>query len=163
MIRLRRAGFADLAYVVALERQFTEMGLVGCDSEEVHRQRMEGADTAYLVIEREGQPAGFVILCGLGSSNRSIELKRIAVSEPGMGTGREALRQVASMAFAELSAHRLWLDVYTDNERARRTYRAIGFVEEGIMRECIWHGNRFRSLALMSLLEREFSAPRQSP
>ena len=80
----------------------------------------------------------------------------MGVSEPGCGTGREALRQVMRMAFSELSAHRLWLDVYSDNRRALRTYRALGFMEEGTMRECIWHGGKFRSLVLMSLLEQEF-------
>ena len=83
---------------------------------------------------------GFAILCGLTSVNRIVELKRVAVSQPGEGIGREALRPIMSKSFVDLSAHRLWRDVYTDNERARRTYLALGFVEEGTMRDCIWQG-----------------------
>jgi diamine N-acetyltransferase len=141
---------------LALESYFAGLGLVGSDSEPLHLQRLESPDAAYFLIERHGQPAGFVILCGLNSINRSIELKRVAVSEPGQGIGREALRQIVQMAFSELSAHRLWLDVYSDNQRALGAYRTLGFVEEGTMRECIWHGHRFRSLILMSILEEEF-------
>jgi diamine N-acetyltransferase len=143
-----------------LEKHFSGLGLLGSDSEPLHMQRLESPDAAYFAIEHHGQPVGFVILCGLNSINRSIELKRVAVSEPGHGIGREALRQVVRMAFSELSAHRLWLDVYSDNDRARRTYRALGFVEEGTLRECIWHGDRFRSLVVMSILEEESPAAR---
>ena len=63
-----------------------------------------------------------------------------------------------SKSFVDLAAHRLWLDVYTDNERARRTYRALGFVEEGTMLDCIWQGGKFRPLVLMSMLESEYWA-----
>jgi diamine N-acetyltransferase len=163
VIRLRKASSDDLDFISRLEKRFASLGYVGSDSDQLHKQRMEGPDSAYLVIERLGEPVGFVILCGLNSINRSIELKRVAVSEPGCGTGREALRQVMRMAFSELSAHRLWLDVYSDNQRALRTYRALGFMEEGTMRECIWHGGKFRSLVLMSLLEQDFKPLLASP
>jgi hypothetical protein len=45
----------------------------------------------------------------------------------------------------------LWLDVYCDNARARRAYQALGFVEEGMQRECVWQGGQFRSPVLMSI------------
>lgn len=156
MIQVRRARSDDLAFILALEKHFAELGFVGSDSEQVHVQRLDSPGAAYFVVECDDQAVGFAILCSLDSINRSIELKRVVVSEPGRGIGRKAIRQVTRMAFTELSAHRLWLDVYSDNERARRTYRALGFVEEGTLRECIWHDNRFRSLVLMSTLEEEF-------
>ncbi len=140
-----------------LEKKFANSEMVGSDSRPDHEQRMAGGDATYLIVEHDGQAAGFVILCGLRSRHHNIELKRIIVSEPGAGMGREALRLVESMVFGELSAHRLWLDVYSDNERARRAYRAAGFVEEGVMRECVWSGDRFRSMVLMSILEGEFA------
>ncbi|MBC7928112.1 MAG: GNAT family N-acetyltransferase, partial [Bryobacteraceae bacterium] len=117
--------------------------------------RMANPENAYYIIESEGRPEGFVILTGLHSRDRSILVKRIAVQLPGRGTGREALRLVIRLAFHELRAHRVWLDVYVENERARRTYRALGFVEEGVTRESTWDGQRFRSLVLMSILEQE--------
>ena len=156
MIQLRKAAFADLAFILALEKRFADLGFLGPDSEPVHAERFGSPDSAYFVIERDEQPAGFVILRGLRSTNRSIELKRVAVSEPGQGIGREALRQVIRMAFDELAAHRLWLDIFSDNHRARATYRALGFVVEGTLRECVWYDNKFRSLVLMSMLEEEF-------
>ncbi|HKW97839.1 MAG TPA: GNAT family protein [Bryobacteraceae bacterium] len=155
MIALRHARPDDLPYILALENQFADLGFVGSDRAELHERRMAHPDSAYLVIERDRRPFGFVILCGLDSPNRSIELKRIVVSEPGAGFGREALRLTVRMAFEQLSAHRLWLDVFSDNDRARRAYRAVGFIEEGTLRECVRHDDRFRSLVVMSILENE--------
>ncbi len=163
MTNLRRARRDDLAFILTLEQRCAGLGFLGTDDEELHAERMDCPDTAYLVIMHGGQPSGFAILCGLTSVNRSIEVKRVAVSQPGQGIGREALRQIMSKSFVDLAAHRLWLDVYTDNERARRTYRALGFVEEGTMRDCIWQGGKFRSLVLMSMLESEYWASGEAP
>jgi RimJ/RimL family protein N-acetyltransferase len=37
-----------------------------------------------------------------------------------------------SKVFDELGAHRLWLDVFEHNARARHVYRSMGFAEEGV-------------------------------
>lgn len=145
----------DLPYLMALEQEHNANGWIGHDSEETHRVRLAGPANRYYIIEHQGAPAGFVIIEGIEPVHRNVLVKRIAVSDPGCGIGREALRQVIRLAFSEWNVHRLWLDVYEDNPRARRTYRALGFVEEGTLRESAWHGNRFRSLVVMSLLEGE--------
>ena len=134
-MKIRSARPADLPYVLMLEKRFSGLGLVGTDTEEVHKQRFDSPDSSYLVFEQDYASVGFVILCGLTSVHRSVELKRVIVAEPGNGLGREGLRLTIRKVFCEIRAHRLWLDVYEDNLRARRAYRALGFVEEGIMRE----------------------------
>jgi diamine N-acetyltransferase len=153
MISLRKARFEDLPFLMALEQETCRQGFTGTNSEEEHRGWMQEADYAYWIIEEGGDAAGFVILSGLASGNRSILIKRVAVAAPGRGLGREAMRQVLRLAFDTYGAHRVWLDVYPENERARRAYRALGFQEEGLMRECIWSEGQFRSLILMSVLE----------
>jgi diamine N-acetyltransferase len=158
MTEIRAAQLSDLPFLLTLEGYSAALGFVNCDSAEVHIGRMESSDASYFLIEHEGQAAGYVLLCGLDSKHRNIELKRVAVSAPGKGIGRQGLRQVMARAFQDLAAHRLWLDVYSDNARARRAYQALGFVEEGTQRECIWHDGHFRSLVLMSMLEHEFRA-----
>jgi len=64
------------------------------------------------------------------SKDRNIELQRIAMAEPGRGLGSEVLHAVMEKAFGEFGAHRLWLDTYFDNARARHVYRSAGFSEE---------------------------------
>jgi len=151
-------GQEDLAFLMALEAEHHANGWIGQDSEATHRAWLAEAANRYFVIEHKGERAGFVIVQGVEPVHRNVLVKRLAVSEPGRGVGREALRQVMRLAFTEGNAHRLWLDVYDDNPRARRTYRALGFREEGTLRECVWHGGRFRSLVVMALLESEVDA-----
>lgn len=157
-MRLRRATLDDLPYVLQHEQRFCSLGFVGGDDAGVHERQMADADCLYYMVEQKGERAGYVILRGLASINRSVELKRIVIAEPGRGVGRQVLRAIMHKAFGELSAHRLWLDVYDDNHRARHVYRSLGFIEEGTLRECIQCEGRYRSLVVMSMLESEYRA-----
>ena len=91
----------------------------------------------------------------------------MAVGEPGNGVGRSMLQGIIDLAFGGLGANRLWLDVFDDNERARRTYRAAGFVEEGTLREAaLKETGELGNLVVMSMLAREREAaggPQGSP
>ncbi|MFX6010997.1 GNAT family protein, partial [Acinetobacter baumannii] len=54
---------------------------------------------------------------------------------------------------AETSCHRLVLEVFTDNSRARHVYRSLGFVEEGLLRQAVKRADGARSdQVLRSLL-----------
>lgn len=155
---MRRATLDDLPYILRVERKFCDLGFVGGDDLATHERQVVDPNWVYWVIEDGGNPAGYAILRGLGSANRSIELKRIAIEEPGQGLGRVVVRAILDKAFSECSAHRVWLDVFDDNTRARHVYGSLGFVEEGTMREYIFYAGRYRSLVLMSMLEDEYRA-----
>lgn len=157
-VTLRPATPNDLAFIVELERAFCDLGFVGADSIETHQRQLSDPDCLYCLVQANTDRAGYVIIRGLTSVNRCVELKRIVIAEPGRGLGRLVLSAILNKVFTEFSAHRLWLDVYEDNHRARRVYRALGFVEEGTLRECIRHGARYRSLVVMSMLESEYRA-----
>jgi RimJ/RimL family protein N-acetyltransferase len=101
---------------------------------------------------------GFAILRGLSSPHRNIELKRFVIATPGQGTGSAVLSLVLQFVFDALGAHRLWLDVFEDNARARHVYRKAGFREDGVFREAIYRDGEFHTLVLMSILDREFKA-----
>jgi diamine N-acetyltransferase len=129
---LRRASVQDLLFIIAVEQRFNELGLVGADDLATHRLRMDDPDCQYWMVEQEDSLAGYVILRGIQTVNRSVELKRIVISEPGQGLGRLVLRAIMGKVFDELGALRLWLDVFEYNARARHVYRSLGFVEEGV-------------------------------
>ena len=80
---------------------------------------------------------------------RRLRLKRIAVRKRGHGTGSNFLR----VCFDDLTAHRVELFVFEDNERA---YVKNGFVVERRVRDLHRDidGN-FRSMCLMSRLRPE--------
>jgi len=128
---LRPVTAGDVDWIMAQEVRTDLAPFIGHWPRERHLANLESSDKRYLIAERDGARVGFVILAGLASAERVLELARIAVTRPGRGLGRPILRQVLAMAFDELAASRLWLDVYDDNRRAIRAYEAVGFRDDG--------------------------------
>ncbi len=156
-MRFRNATPKDAPEIRALEKQPEYRTLIGSWPEERHLKTLAEPDAVYIVAEDEqGRIAAFAILQGLQSEHRSVELKRIVVGIPNQGIGRKLLNEVAERAFDEYGAHRLFLDVFVTNDRARHVYRSFGFREEGIMREVFYRDGAYHSLVLMSLLENEY-------
>lgn len=157
-VELRPAVAADLPMILRAEADARRDGFVQGWSESGHLHALAQPGTAYFLIHASGMDdaVGYVILRGFDDEeNRSIELKRFVVTVPGRGIGRAALREIKRLAFDVHRAHRLWLDVFTDNIRARNLYASEGFVEEGVLRECARRGDAWGSLVVMSLLEGE--------
>jgi diamine N-acetyltransferase len=156
LMQLREATPDDVPAICALERRREFYGLVGSWTEGEHLRCLTDPDVRYLVANYSGQVMGFAILLGMTSPHKSLELKRIVVSTPGKGLGKEMLRLVIRKAFDEYGAHRLWLDVFEHNMRAQRAYAAVGFQREGVLREAVYRGGEYHSLILMSILDREY-------
>lgn len=159
-VRLRRTVDGDLDFVLAAEGAEDNRRYVSQWTRGQHREALTNPDLAHLIVEGvdDGRPVGYVIMAGLSDGNGSVEFRRVVITEKGRGYGREVLRAVKRMAFEELKAHRLWLDVREKNERARRLYESEGFIVEGTLRECVSVEGGWESLVLMSLLEQEYRA-----
>jgi diamine N-acetyltransferase len=154
---LRLATPDDILAILALERTPMASEFVGQWSEERHHATLAGGDARYYVSESEGgEVQAYAILRGINEDSRGIELKRIVVALPERGLGRRMLQELMRIAFRELGAHRLFLDVYEDNARARHLYEGLGFQYEGVMREAAHRDGRWFNLRLMSILESEY-------
>jgi RimJ/RimL family protein N-acetyltransferase len=160
LLRLRATNLDDLAFVLQTERHPDNCRFVNQWSLVRHAAVCHADDSAHYVIEQvtDCAPVGYCILQGLTDSDQSICLRRLVITEKGRGYGRHALRLIKHKVFAELYAHRLWLDVMEHNQRARHLYEAEGFVFEGILRECSRSEDGFISFAIMSILEQEYHA-----
>jgi RimJ/RimL family protein N-acetyltransferase len=155
---LRLATLDDIPAMLALERTPMAREFVGQWSEERHRATLSGGDVRYYVSETEwGEIQAYAILRGIQESSRAIELKRLVVAVPERGIGRSVLKELMRIAFRELGAHRMFLDVYDDNARARHLYESLGFQYEGVMREAAQRDGHWCNLRLMSILESEYS------
>jgi diamine N-acetyltransferase len=158
-MRVRPAVPSDLSQIVALECSPAGLAFVGQWSKERHLATMAGSDARYLVSESDsGDLAAFAILRGLAETSGSIELKRIVVANPGQGLGRNMLAELLRIVFEDLRAHRLFLDVFDDNSRARHVYESLGFQYEGLMREAALRDGVYCNLHLMSILAGEYAA-----
>lgn len=78
----------------------------------------------------------------------------LTTSLHGRGYGREALR-LAIGHFIGRGHHRFTIDPAVDNERAVRTYAAVGFKPVGVLRAYEQRDGRWRDGLLMDLLAGE--------
>jgi diamine N-acetyltransferase len=157
-IRVRATTEDDLDLILQIEREPENVGFIAQWSREQHLETITDPDKAHWIIQAEADQRvlGYLILLNLNTPDRCILMKRIVIAEKGKGYGREALQLVKQAAFERFGAHRLWFDVMTHNQRARYVYQSEGFVEEGILRECMKVDDKFVSLVIMSMLEGEY-------
>jgi diamine N-acetyltransferase len=86
-----------------------------------------------VIVERGGVPFGNLLL---GTSQPwLLELQVIAMWENGRGGGRFAMEYVKWLAFDDLGANRIYLEVVAGNARARALYERAGFRAEGLLRQ----------------------------
>ena len=69
------------------------------------------------------------------------------------GIGTWAVRQTRDFAFGVLGLHRLELDVFSFNPRAKRVYEKAGFRVEGIRKDAVLDGDGYADDILMAILE----------
>lgn len=75
----------------------------------------------------------------------------------GQGFGTEAVTLMLSYAFESLKLNRVYLRVFSFNERAIASYRKAGFKREGSLTRRTSDGER-REIVLMRILRNEFNS-----
>ncbi|MBZ4416669.1 GNAT family N-acetyltransferase [Myxococcus sp. RHSTA-1-4] len=127
-----------------------------------YASRAEEPDRLDLAITdaATGECLGEVVLNNLDPHNRACNF-RISLTGPGVfgrGLGTEATRLMLRHAFESVALHRVELEVYAFNPRARRVYEKVGFVAEGVRRQVLWWEGAWHDAILMSLLAPEWAS-----
>jgi len=76
------------------------------------------------------------------------------------GLGTEATRLLIGHGFERLGLHRISLEVYAFNPRARRAYEKVGFRVEGVLRESFRYNGEWIDATVMSILASEWPPSR---
>ena len=107
-------------------------------------------------IETE-QVIGTCQLLNINWRHRSAELQiRIGdESFHGKGHGLEAVELLCRFGFADLNIHRIYLSVFSSNERAIKTYEKCDFKHEGLMREAAFIDGKWMDVAIMGRLNHD--------
>jgi diamine N-acetyltransferase len=157
--RLRPTMTSDLEFVLSLESAPENLAFITPWERTQHEAAIRFPDFRHFIIEGgDGLDAvGFLILIGCRSQHQSLELKRMVVGSKGAGFGRAALRVAKKVAFDDLRAHRLWLDVNAGNARAQSLYDSEGFLVEGCLRDAVKVPGGYESMVVMSMLQGEFA------
>ena len=110
------------------------------------------------VVDRgTGQCVGEAVLNERDEANASCGF-RILLGPRGRdrGLGTESVRLMIGYGFERLGLHRISLEVYSFNPRARHVYDKAGFVAEGVLRDALrWNGG-WIDATLMSILAPEW-------
>jgi GNAT superfamily N-acetyltransferase len=77
----------------------------------------------------------------------------------GRGLGTEATRLIVGYGFERLGLHRISLEVYAFNPRARRAYEKAGFRAECVLRESLRYNGEWIDATVMSVLAPEWGHP----
>lgn len=104
--------------------------------------RHDRADWAILARQDE-TVLGEAVLNDLDADNASMNFRISLVGARlyGRGYGTEATRLVVDHGLDVIGLHRISLEVYAFNPRARRSYEKCGFVPEGVARDALrWEG-----------------------
>ena len=127
-----------------------------------------GSEDAYhfmICLLADDRPIGEAVLFEVDPVNGSAELGIFIgeSSEWGKGFGTDAVNAVIDFGFGTLRLERIWLNVWTENERARRAYEKAGFVLEATLRHDHYERGRFTDGHVMSMLRHEWLAlPRRA-
>ena len=93
------------------------------------------------------------MLNDLDRDNRSIGFRiGLRPAYQGRGLGSEATRLVVDYAFDALDMHRIELEVYAFNPRARHVYERAGFTLEGTKRDALSWDGEWVDAHIMSIL-----------
>lgn len=105
----------------------------------IYQQWMTSDDRIVWVIQDRttGAIVGESVLNDLDRANSSCGFRIWIAGATGRGLGTEAVRLTVGHAFGEQQLHRVELDVYDFNPRARRVYEKVGFRLEGTRREAL--------------------------
>ena len=157
-MKVELATEEDIPAIMTIERSPGFDSLVGRWSAEEHAAEMAKPSARYFIMRDGDQTAGFVMIQRLGEGHDKVHLRRIAVATPGQGIGTRLINGVLDWLYTETGVNRIDLDVYVENERAKRSYEKAGFQVEGRLRD--YHRNddgTYRDMWLMSILRRDWA------
>jgi RimJ/RimL family protein N-acetyltransferase len=110
------------------------------------------------ILTEKGKHIGWIDLKNIDKLNKHAELG-IAIGDKnywGKGYGLSAMKEMLAWGFNELELNKIWLRVEVDNEKAIKSYKRIGYVDEGILRQDRRRNGEFVDRLRMSILKSEF-------
>ena len=126
--------------------------------------RNDQADRLDLAVtdKATGACVGEAVLNDWDPGNESCNF-RILIGPRGRdrGLGSEATGLIVGYGFERLRLHRISLEVYAFNPRARRAYEKAGFRAEGVLRESLRFNGAWVDATVMSVLAPEWPGPRR--
>lgn len=127
-------------------------------------EHVKDDDKSHFVIEADGEIIGDIGLHLRKNRRAGAATLGVSIYDPdyiGKGYGRDAIAVLLDWAFRIQNYRRISLETLATNERAVRSYRACGFVEEGRLREHEYWNGQYVDVLCMGILRSEWEARRK--
>ena len=131
---------------------FTDAHISKEEQEKWYRkQKRDKKNLVFIAFADE--PVGYCQVKNIDYVNRSCELGfYVAPEYQNKGYGTILVKELIKYVTEKLNMHRLYLEVFADNEKAIRLYERCEFSKEGILRDKVYKNGRFRDVMGMSYI-----------
>lgn len=149
----------DIETIIALESHPENRDYLWIGTHEEHAAEIVDPNHLLLIFKKktEDEIIGYALV-RLDFQSHVFELRRIAISEKGVGFGREAMEALLKFAFEEMDTNRFWLDVYPDNLVGIKLYESLGMHLDGVLRQNYKAERGYLDQMIYSLLRSEYKA-----
>ncbi|MBU5485115.1 GNAT family N-acetyltransferase [Clostridium sp. MSJ-11] len=114
---------------------------------------------SYIILERKTEtPMGIISLINIDYKNRNAECI-IDIGEKnywGKGYATESMKLLLDYGFLEMNLHRVYLRVFSFNEKAMKLYEKMGFKYEGKSRQSLFREGIWHDIIHMGILKEEY-------
>lgn len=112
----------------------------------------------FLICNYKNEILGEVVLMDIDEDYKSCSFRIAIFSKNNFskGIGLKATKKALEIAFRELNLHRVELEVFDYNPRARAMYEKAGFKFEGTKREALFINGEYHDVYIMGILDDEF-------
>ncbi|MDF2557706.1 MAG: pseudaminic acid biosynthesis N-acetyl transferase [Bacillales bacterium] len=107
----------------------------------------------FIIVDKDtNQSVGSVFLRDIDLKNQKAEYGIFIgeVQAHGKGFGTEAAKLINGFGFDELKLNKIFLRVFADNHAGIKSYSKAGFVEEGLFRQDVKIGDKYRDMVFMA-------------
>ena len=129
---MREADEDDVAFIAGLFKLPHSREFLNEPGRDAILDLIEGSDGEAFVIEADGDDFGYFTLY---DREWLVELGVLVVKDPGRGAGPFAMRWGVEEAFQKRGAHRIFIEIREDNDRAKAMCERLGFKSEGLYRD----------------------------
>lgn len=112
----------------------------------------------FVIETKEDGPVGIATLTNIDWKNRRAThgIKLLNKEKRSKGIGTDSVMAIMRYAFDELQLHRLDGSWFTDNVPSQNLYKKCGWVEEGVRKDYVFKGGKYKDLVVVRILENEY-------
>ncbi|MFG6115562.1 GNAT family N-acetyltransferase [Halobacillus sp. MO56] len=114
---------------------------------------------SYIIeVNENDKPIGIVSLVNIDYKNRNAEciIDIGNVDYWGQGYGTEAMKLLLNYSFSELNLHKVYLRVFSFNQRAINLYERLGFEKEGELKDHLFRNGEWHGITYLAIFQEKY-------